>query len=107
MFSSQINFKFPSISEAQIAAKLLTDMLCGNITTYDFHGLHISVSKEGDLAVSARFESVETLQKFEKAFPELMTDIKSSFVYTQKKFTGVCVYAFEREAMAAAIPNDN
>ena len=52
MFSTQLQLKFASVSEAKIAAQSLCDLLKGRITIFDFHGLHVTIGKEGELAVT-------------------------------------------------------
>ena len=55
MFSTQLQLKFASVSEAKIAAQSLCDLLKGRITIFDFHGLHVTIGKEGELAVNVCF----------------------------------------------------
>ena len=51
MFSTQLQLKFASVSEAKIAAQSLCDLLKGRITIFDFHGLHVTIGKEGELSL--------------------------------------------------------
>ena len=68
MFSTQLQLKFASVSEAKIAAQSLCDLLKGRITIFDFHGLHVTIGKEGELAVNVRFEDVAAMAHFERNF---------------------------------------
>jgi hypothetical protein len=96
MFSTQLQLKFASIAEAKIAAQSLCELLKGRISIFDFHGLHVNV----------RFEEASTMTNFEKQLPLLLEDINQAFVFKQSRFSGVCVLAFEREAMSTSVAID-
>ena len=104
MFSTQMQLKFPSVSEAKIAAQSLCEILKGRITVFNFHGLHVTVGKDGELAVNVRFDDVHAMTKFETELPGLLEDITQAFVFKQSRFSGVCVLSFEREAMSTSVP---
>lgn len=104
MFASVMQFKFSSLSEAKIAAGFFSEGLGGKIADYDFHGLNIMLGKDGEVTVAVRFEDALMLKKFEKESPQLIEEIKSAFACKQSKFSGVCIYSFEREAVSSAIP---
>ena len=55
MYSSQLQLKFSNVSEAKIAAQSLCELLKSRISVFDFHGLHVTVGKDGDLSISVRF----------------------------------------------------
>ena len=103
MISTQLQLKFASVSEAKIAAQSLCDLLKGRITIFDFHGLHVTIGKEGELAVNVRFEDVTAMTHFEKELPALLEDINQAFIFKRNRFSGVCVLAFEREAMSTSV----
>jgi hypothetical protein len=106
MFSTQLQLKFASIAEAKIAAQSLCELLKGRISIFDFHGLHVTIGKDGELAVNVRFEEASTMTNFEKQLPLLLEDINQAFVFKQSRFSGVCVLAFEREAMSTSVAID-
>ena len=103
MFSTQLQLKFASVSEAKIAAQSLSELLKGRISVFDFHGLHVTIGKEGELAVNVRFEEVASMTRFEHELPALLEDITQAFIFKQSRFSGVCVLAFEREAMSTSV----
>ena len=76
MFSTQLQLKFASISEAKIAAQSLCELLKGRISIFDFHGLHVTIGKDGELAVNVRFEDVAAMTNFEKQLPALLEEIQ-------------------------------
>ena len=106
MFSTQLQLKFASVSEAKIAAQSLCDLLKGRISVFDFHGLHVTIGKAGELAVNVRFEEVAAMTRFELELPGLLEDINQAFIFKQSRFSGVCVLAFEREAMSTSVSID-
>ena len=103
MFSTQLQLKFTSISEAKIAAQSLCELLKSRITAFNFQGLQVTVGKGGDLAISVRFDEVESMVKFEEDLPTILQDIKNAFVFKSSRFSGVCVLSFEREAMSTSV----
>ena len=66
MYSSQLQLKFSNVSEAKIAAQSLCELLKSRISVFDFHGLHVTVGKDGDLSISVRFQDVKAMNAFEK-----------------------------------------
>ena len=107
MFSTQLQFKFASIAEAKIAANSLSDMLRSRISIFDFQGLQVTVGKDGDVAISVRFDEMDALKNFERELPKIVEDTKMAFVDKYSRFSGVCVLSFEREAMSTSIPIDS
>ena len=103
MFSTQLQLKFTSVSEAKIAAQSLCELLKSRITAFNFQGLQVTVGKGGDLAISVRFDEVEAMLKFEEDLPTILQDIKNAFVFKSSRFSGVCVLSFEREAMSTSV----
>ena len=88
MFSTQLQFKFASIAEAKIAANSLSDMLRSRISIFDFQGLQVTVGKDGDVAISVRFDEMDALKNFERELPKILEDTKKRFVPKYKRFNG-------------------
>ena len=59
MYAVVYQFKFPSISEAKVAAGFCSEALGGKISEYDFLGLNILISKNGDLNINVKFEDIK------------------------------------------------
>ena len=68
MYAVVYQFKFPSISEAKVAAGFCSESLGGKISEYDFLGLNILISKNGDLNINVKFEDTNSLKKFDITF---------------------------------------
>ena len=66
----------------------------------------MTVGKDGDLSISVRFHDVKAMNDFEKDIPKIIEDVKQAFLFKLTKFTGVCVFSFEREAMSSSISID-
>ena len=81
MFSTQLQFKFASIAEAKIAANSLSDMLRSRISVFDFQGLQVTVGRDGDVAISVRFDEMDALKNFERELPKILEDTKKAFVH--------------------------
>ncbi len=94
MYSSQLQLKFSNVSEAKIAAQSLCELLKSRISVFDFHGLQVTVGKDGDLSISVRFQDVKAMNDFEKDIPKIIEDIKQAFLFKFTKFTGVLVVLF-------------
>ena len=103
MYAVVYQFKFPSISEAKVAAGFCSESLGGKISEYDFLGLNILISKNGDLNINVKFEDTNSLKKFENDTNKLFNDLRNSFVFKETKFAGVYAYSFEKEAVATEI----
>ncbi len=103
MFSSIINLKFPSTAEAKIAASHFSEILGSKISHYDYLGIQITIGKSGELSVCVRFDEATRLKKFENDVAGLLSDIKKSFIYKEEKYSGVCIYSFEREAQNSSV----
>ena len=89
MYAVVYQFKFPSISEAKVAAGFCSESLGGKISEYDFLGLNILISKNGDLNINVKFEDTNSLKKFENDTNKLFNDLRNSFVFKETKFAGV------------------
>ena len=75
MYAVVYQFKFPSISEAKVAAGFCSEALGGKISEYDFLGLNILISKNGDLNINVKFEDINSLKKFESESEKLFNDL--------------------------------
>ena len=85
MFAVIYQFKFPGVSEAKVAAGFCSESLGGKIAEYDFLGLNILISKDGDLNIHVKFEDAKSLKKFEDDSEKLLGDLRNSFVFKENK----------------------
>ena len=103
MFAVIYQFKFPGVSEAKVAAGFCSESLGGKIAEYDFLGLNILISKDGDLNIHVKFEDAKALKKFEDDSEKLLGDLRNSFVFKENKVSGVFAFTYEKEAVATAV----
>ena len=99
MFAVIYQFKFPGVSEAKVAAGFCSESLA----EYDFLGLNILISKDGDLNIHVKFEDAKSLKKFEDDSEKLLGDLRNSFVFKENKVSGVFAFTYEKEAVATDI----
>ena len=78
MFGKILNFRFPSVSEAKLAASFCSEKFGSKISDYNIIGLNIFISQLGDLNVSIKFENSNALNKFETNYEEIISELKKS-----------------------------
>ena len=98
MFGKILNFRFPSVSEAKLAASYCSEKFGSKISEFNITGLNIFISQSGDLNVSIKFENSNALNKFETNYEEIISDLKKSLAFKENNFVGVCAYTYEKEA---------
>ena len=103
MYAVVYQFKFPSVSEAKVAAGFCSESLGGKIADYDFFGLNILISQNGDLNINVKFDDTSSLKKFEVNSEQIFHDLRNSFVFKETKFAGVYAYSYEKEAVSTEI----
>ena len=107
MFAKVYQYKFPSITEAKVAASFCSDHLGQQITKYNFQSLNILIGKEGDLSIFIKFLNIEKLKKYENESDQFIKELKQTFVFKENEFAGVFVYNFESEATSSEIKISN
>ena len=103
MYAVVYQFKFPSVSEAKVAAGFCSETLGAKITEFDFYGLNILISQNGDLNIHVKFDDTHTLKKFEAESEKIFNDLRNSFIFKENRFAGVYAYTYEKEAIATEI----
>ena len=107
MFAKVYQYKFPSITEAKVAASFCSDYLGKQITKYKFQSLNILIGKDGDLSIFIKFANIEKLKKYENESDQFIKELKQTFVFKENEFAGVFVYNFESEATSSEIKISN
>ena len=100
MFGKILNFRFPSVSEAKLAASYCSEKLGSKIAKYNIIGLNIFIGQSGDLNVSIKFENANALNKFEEDYDDIISDLKKSLPFKENNFIGVCAFTYEKEAIS-------
>ena len=76
MYAKVFQYKFPSITEAKVAASFCSDNLGKQITKFNFQSLNIMIGKEGDLSIFIKFNTIDKLKKFENESNQFIEDLK-------------------------------
>ena len=103
MYAKIYQYKFPSVSEAKVAASFLADLLGKKIDQYNFQGLNIMIGKDGDLSLIIKFENISSLKKYEQVSNEFIDDLKKSFIFKENQYAGIYVYNYEKEATSSEL----
>ena len=90
MFAVIYQFKFPGVSEAKVAAGFCSESLGGKIAEYDFLGLNILISKDGDLNIHVKFEDAKALKKFEDDSEKLLVSSITNWCLISSKTNKPC-----------------
>ena len=98
MFGKILNFRFPSVSEAKLAASFCSEKFGSKISEFDIIGLNIFIGQSGDLNVSIKFDNTNSVNKFEESYKTIIADLKQSLVFKENNFVGVCTFTYEKEA---------
>ena len=100
MFGKILNFRFPSVSEAKLAASYCSEKLGSKISNFNIIGLNIFIGQSGDLNVSIKFANANALNKFEENYENIISDLKKSLAFKENNFIGVCAFTYEKEAIS-------
>lgn len=103
MYAKVYQYKFPSVSEAKVAASFLADLLGKKIDQYNFQGLNIMIGKDGDLSIIIKFEDISSLKKYEQIPNDFVNDLKKSFAFKENQYAGIYVYNYEKEATSSEL----
>lgn len=58
------------------------------------------------MSIIKQFKAWPLLKKFEENVKDLLSDLRSAFFFKENKFSGVCIYSFEHEALSNSITLD-
>jgi len=98
MFGKILNFRFPSVSEAKLAASFCSEKFGSKISEFDIIGLNIFIGQSGDLNISIKFDNPNAVNKIEESYKTIIADLKQSLVFKENNFVGVCTFTYEKEA---------
>ena len=98
MFGKILNFRFPSVSEAKLAASFCSEKFGSKISEFDIIGLNIFIGQSRDLNISIKFDNPNSVNKFEESYKTIIADLKQSLVFKENNFVGVCTFTYEKEA---------
>ena len=76
MYSKSVNYKFTSFTSAKIAAGHCTEYLSRHVVKLEMSSLTITVSKESEVSISANFDEIGNLKKFDGLLSSLSQNLE-------------------------------
>ena len=73
MYSKSVVYKFTSFTSAKIAAGHCTEYLSKYVVKLEMSSLTITVSKESEVSISANFDDINLLKKFDNIVSNLVS----------------------------------
>ncbi len=98
MYAKLYNMKFATIGDAKIAVSYVTEEFGHLISEYDVASMNVTLSADGEMGISVRFDDAETLKAFDKESKKMVAELETSFDCRTSQKTGVAVFTFDREA---------
>ncbi len=103
MYAKVYQYKFPSVTEAKIAASFCADNLSKFITEYNFQSLNIMIGQCGSLSIIIKFENSTDLRNYEKVSKTFLNELKKGFTFKEDHYAGVYVFNYEVEATSSEL----
>ena len=97
MYSKSVVYRFTSFTSAKIAAGLCTESLSKFVVKLDMSSLTITVSKENEVNISATFEDMGNLKKFDEALAAFVAELREAFDFMENNKSSVCVFSYQRD----------
>ena len=97
MYSKSVVYRFTSFTSAKIAAGLCTENLSKFVVKLDMSSLTITVSKENVVNISATFEDMGNLKKFDEALVAFVAELREAFDFMENNKSSVCVFSYQRD----------
>ena len=97
MYSKSVVYKFTSFTSAKIAAGHCTEYLSKYVVKLEMSSLTITVSKESEVSISANFDDINLLKKFDNIVSDLVIELRDAFDSREKNKSSVCVFNYQKE----------
>ena len=97
MYSKSVVYKFTSFTSAKIAAGHCTEYLSKYVVKLEMSSLTITVSKESEVSISANFDDINLLKKFDAIVSDLVIELRDAFDFREKNKSSVCVFNYQKE----------
>ena len=97
MYSKSVVYKFTSFTSAKIAAGHCTEYLSKYVVKLEMSSLTITVSKESEVSISANFDDINLLKKFDNIISTLVSELRDAFDFREKNKSSVCVFNYRKE----------
>ena len=97
MYSKSVVYKFTSFTSAKIAAGHCTEYLSKYVVKLEMSSLTITVSKESEVSISANFDDINLLKKFDNIVSDLVIELRDAFDFREKNKSSVYVFNYQKE----------
>ena len=97
MYSKSVTYKFTSFTSAKIAAGHCTEYLSRHVVKLEMSSLTITVSKESEVSISANFDEIGNLKKFDGLVSSLVSELRDAFDFKENNKSSVCVFNYQKE----------
>ncbi len=97
MYSKSVTYKFTSFTSAKIAAGHCTEYLSRYVVKLEMSSLTITVSKESEVSISANFDDIGNLKKFDGLISSLVSELRDAFDFKENNKSSVCVFNYQKE----------
>lgn len=99
MYSKSVIYRFTSFSSAKIAAGHCTENLSKFVMRLGMSSLTITVSKESEVSISATFEDIANLKKFDEELSKFVIELREAFDFKENNKSSVCVFNYQRDTV--------
>ena len=103
MYSKSVVYKFTSFTSAKIAAGHCTEYLSKYVVKLEMSSLTITVSKESEVSISANFDDINLLKKFDAIVSDLVIELRDAFDFREKNKSSVCVFNYQKETSVDSV----
>lgn len=103
MYSKSVVYRFTSFASAKIAAGHCTDHLSPLVVRYDMSSLTITVSKESEVIISATFQDIGKLKKFDDTLAQFVVELRDAFDFKENYKSSVCVFNYQKDTVVESV----
>ena len=105
MYSKSVTYKFTSFTSAKIAAGHCTEYLSRHIVKLEMSSLTITVSKESEVSISANFDDLGNLKKFDGLISSLVSELRDAFDFKERIINRLCAYLIIKKKRQSILLN--
>lgn len=103
MYSKSVIYRFTSFASAKIAAGHCTENLSKFVMRLGMSSLTITVSKESEVNISATFDDIANLKKFDEELSKFVSELREAFDFMENNKSSVCVFNYQRDTAVDSI----
>ena len=69
----------------------------------EMSSLTITVSKESEVSISANFDDIGNLRKFDGLISSLVSELRDAFDFKESNKSSVCVFNYQKETVVDTV----